>query len=248
MESEVTLVAQSREILGKKVKSLRQEKKIPAVVYGQGKAIPIVLNEAEFIDVFEKVGESAIFDLKYNDSKVKVLIKDYQTDPISTKFLHVDFYKVKMTEKITAAVPLEYVGKSDAVENEDGTLVKNVSELDVKALPADLPREIKIDISSLKTFEDVIKIKDLSIPGNVEIDANPEDVIATVTPPRSEEELAALDEEVTEDVEGVEGVEKEEEKLEATESEAAAAPEKKEEAEKPVDENDQAKKGGEAKE
>ena len=160
-----------------------------------------------------------------------VLIYDVSKDPVTDKFTHIDFYAVRMDKLITTEVPLVFEGESLVVETEDGVLVKNITEVEVEALPTDLPREIKVDISTLRTFDDLIHIKDLRVSEGVKILAEPEEMIASVTPPRSEEELAALEEEVEEKIEEVEKVE--EEKAEEVSAPAEGeAEEKKEEEEK----------------
>jgi len=207
-----------------KPKILREEGIIPAVVYGHKiKNISLSVDQKSFKQVFAKSGESALIDLEIEKEKKlrKVLIKAAQTDPVSGEYLHIDFYEVKMTEKITAEVPLEFRGVSPAVKDSAGVLVKNIDKLEVSCFPQDLPRAIPVSISALKTFEDAIHVQDLEIPDKVEILAvHPSDVVASVTPPRSEEEIAALEEKVEEKVEEVEGVKKEE----PQEGEAAPSP------------------------
>jgi large subunit ribosomal protein L25 len=194
------------------------------------KPISLSVNYLEFKKIFDEVGESTMFELVIDGKERKnVLVKDVQYNPVSLNYDHIDLYQVKMTEKITANVELLFEGVSLAVKDAGGVLVKNIDEVEVEALPADLPKEIVVDISSLKTFEDVIKIDDLDIHSKAEILNEKDEIVATVSPPRSEEELKELDEEAEEKVEDVEGVEKEEPEEEATESEAAAAPEKKDE-------------------
>lgn len=216
-----------------KPKALRKEDMIPAVVYGHKiKNISLNIDQKSFKQVFEKAGESALIDLDIEKEKKprKVLIKEAQTDPVSGEYLHIDFYEVKMTEKITAEVPLEFRGVSPAVKDASGVLVKNMDKFEVSCFPQDLPHSIPVLISALKTFEDVIHVKDLEIPDKVEVLANPSDVVASVTPPRSEEEIAALEEKVEEKVEEVEGVKEEEpESGEAAPSDAEGEKEKKKE-------------------
>ncbi len=199
--------------LQNKPKKLRREEMVPAVLYGHKvKNIFLMVNYKQFQKIFQEAGESSLIDLVIEKEKKpqKVLIKEVQRDPVSEEFLHVDFYKVKMTEKIIATVPLEFKGVSRAVKDMDGVLVKNLDEVEVSCLPQDLPHSIPVSISSLKTFDDVIYVKDLDIPENVELLAHPEDVIVSVTPPRSEKELEELEEKVEEKVEEVEGMKKEE--------------------------------------
>ena len=164
-----------------------------------------------------------------------VLIYDVVKDPITDKFVHVDFYAVRMDKLITTEVPLIFEGESPAVETEEGVLIKSIIGIEVEALPADLPHEIRVDISTLKTFDDSIHIKDLKVSESVKILAEPEKVVASVTPPRSEEELAALEEKVEEEVEEVEKVGEEEE----GEEEEALTPEEVRKEPKGVKEGDQ---------
>jgi len=212
------LNAKVREVLGKKVKSLRKKGIIPAVIYGlKAKSIPLEIDYSKFEKTFKEAGESTVIKLKINDKKARptagqpkadknVLIYDVSRDPVSDKFIHIDFYEVRMDKPITTEVPLVFEGEAPAVKNLEGVLVKNITEIEVEALPANLPHEIKVDISALKTFDDLIHIKDLKIPDGVKISVNPEEIVALVSPPRSEEELKALEEEVEEKIEEVEKV------------------------------------------
>ncbi|MEK7135055.1 MAG: 50S ribosomal protein L25, partial [Patescibacteria group bacterium] len=163
-----------------------------------------------------------------------VLIHDVSRDPTTEEISHVDFYEVNMEEKITTKVSLVFVGEAPAVSDLSGILVKAKQELEIRALPADLPHQIEVDISQLKTFDDNILVKDIKLPKNVEILENIETSVATVIPPRSEAELEALKGEIEEKVGEVkveaeekakerEGEEKEEKPSSAKASEGKAA-------------------------
>lgn len=198
------LNAQIREILGKKVKTLRNNGLVPVVLYGtNSKSTPLQVKYKELEKIYKEAGENTIVKLKVkggkkNEDEQNVLIYDIERDPLTEKFIHVDFYAVRMDKPITAHVPLVFEGTSSAVDVDGGVLVKNLMEIEVEALPANLPHEIKVDISMLKTFDDLIYIKDLKIPNDVKILARPEDIITSVVPPRSEEELASLEEKIEE--------------------------------------------------
>ena len=199
------LKSKKRTLLGKKVKSLRREGVIPAVVYG-GKegSVPIELDLKEFSKVFKTAGETTLIRLLVDSEKFKnVLVHDISRDSVSEEINHVDFYEVKMDEKITTEVPLIFIGDAPAVTDLGGVLVKAMQELEVRALPSDLPRQIEIDISQLKTFDDNILVKDIKLPKNVEILEDLKTSVATVIPPRSEAEMEALKGEVEEKVEEV---------------------------------------------
>ena len=190
------LNAQKREITGKKVKKLRENGEVPAVIYGHDqKPQPLTLNKIEFSKIYSEAGSSSLIDLSIEDSSaVKVLAHEPDLDPVTGKPIHVDFYRVRMDEKIKTEIPLEFSGESEAVTQLDGSLVTNRDNVEIECLPADLIPNIEVDISVLKTFEDSITVADLKVPSNIEILTDKEEVIASVEEPRSEEELAELEE------------------------------------------------------
>jgi large subunit ribosomal protein L25 len=200
-----------REEVGKKLDSFREQGLIPAVVYGHKiKPQNLWVNYLDFKRVFDKAGESTVIDLEIGeDKKVNALIHDLQTNPVTDKFSHIDFFQIRMDEEIEAEIPVELIGESPAVKEAGGILVQNIDAIPVKCLPGDLPHEFKLDISKIKTFDDHLKVSDIEIPEKVEVMIEKDTVVALVTPPRSEEEIAALEEKVEEDVTKVEGVVKE---------------------------------------
>lgn len=207
----LTLEAKIREKTGKEVKSLRKKGILPAVLYGPKiKNLNIKFDLKEFEDIFEKAGESSLISLEVDKNKFLVLIHEIKKDPLTGKFIHVDFYQPILTEKIEAAVPIVFEGEAPAVKELNGTLVKEIQEVEVKALPQNLPREIKINVENLKTFEDEILIKDLKLPEGVKIQRGPNEIVAIVTPPEKVEE--ELEKPIEEKVEEVEGAEKKEDK------------------------------------
>lgn len=205
------LKAEKRTIIGRKVQKGRDENKIPAVLYGHG-----ITNENLFVDaltferVYAEAGESTIIALNIGTGKpVNVLIHDLQKDSLSGQVTHIDFFQVRMDEKIDTEVALEFIGEAPAVKEFGGVLVRNMETLQVSCLPADLPGHITIDLSSLATYDDRIIVADLALGEKITLHVPETTVIALVTPPRTEEEVAALDEDVVADVSQVEGVEKE---------------------------------------
>lgn len=193
--------------MGKQIKKLRAKGKIPAVLYGHNLSTQsIEIDEREFAKAFKQAGESTLISLMVDEQTMPVLIHDVQNHYLKGNPIHVDFYAVNMTEELKAKIPLHFVGESGAVKTAGGVLVKNLSEVEVICLPVDLPSHFEVDVSSLKTFDNVIRVSDLRVSDKVKILANPEEMVANVAAPRSEEELKALDETVTEDVTAVEGV------------------------------------------
>lgn len=228
------LTATPRSISKQERASLRQADMIPAVVYGHGitnenVAVPRPL----FEKAYQTAGESTLISLDVAGQKpVQVLIQDVDRHPTSGAILHVDFYQVRMDEEIMNDVPLVYIGESPAVKALGGILVKNHSTLRVKCLPANLPHEISVDISALVDFESRLTVADVAVPANVQVLAKLEDIVAVVEPPRSEEELKALDEKVEENVEAVEKVVEEKKPDEEAVEEGAAPKEAKKEVKK----------------
>jgi large subunit ribosomal protein L25 len=211
MSKAITLKAEVREIVGKKVKKMRKEDLIPAVMYGNKIASQnLTVNYIDFKRAYSKAGESALLELEVAGKKVNVLIHETQLDPMSGKVSHIDFFQVNMKEEVETEIPLEFVGESAAVKALGGVLVKNMDSISVKCLPSDLPEKYEIDLSKLATFDDVIAVKDLKVSDKVEITLDGDTVIALVSAPRSEESLADLDTKVEGDVSKVVGVVKEE--------------------------------------
>jgi large subunit ribosomal protein L25 len=204
----LTINSNPRTQTGKMTKALRKTGKVPAVVYGHKvESQNLEVDEREFRKVFKQAGENTIISLKVENKEIPVLIHDVQNHYLKDTPVHIDFYAVNMTEKLKANIPLDFVGESPAVKSLAGTLVKNMSEVEVECLPADLPHSIEVDISALENFESAIRVSDLKIPAKVELLTNPEETVATVAAPRSEEEMNSLNEKPVEaDVNAVEGV------------------------------------------
>ena len=194
----VSLKAEKRVVLGKKVKKLRKQGQIPAVMYGRKTdPLSLTLDRKEFLKVSKIAGESTLIDLEIAGNKEnKVLIRHLQRHPVSDEIVHVDLYQVDMTSEIETEIPLAFTGTSAAVTELEGNLITSADSIKVKCLPNKLVSEIEVDISALKTFEDLIHIKDINVPEGLVVLDDAETVVAQVTPPRSEEELAELEAEV----------------------------------------------------
>lgn len=192
----LTLDVQKREFTGKKVATVRAGGLIPAVVYGHGSpATHLSVPYNVFEKLYRQAGESTLVDLVIDaGGKVTTLIQDVQKDPVTDRFIHVDFYEVTMTEKLTASVLIKFTGIAPAVKELGGTLVKNITEVEVRCLPGDLIHEIEVPLGSLATFEETITIADLTRPFGVEILGTQDTIVVTVAPPISEEELKKLEE------------------------------------------------------
>lgn len=194
------------------VNQLRKSGMVPGVVYGRGvENMAVAVGAAVLDKTLKEAGESTLLELVMENGNSKhVLIHDLQRDPVKDFPIHVDFLEVRLDQKIKAGVVLEFIGAAPAVIKLGGVLVKNMHELEVEALPQDLPHNIEVDISALKNFEDHITVGDVKVGPKIRILSPRETIVALVVPPRSEAELEELKAEVTEDVSKVEGVVKEE--------------------------------------
>lgn len=209
--SEFTLQVKERERAGKDLFTMRKAGFVPAVLYGHGtKPQTLWVQYIDFSKLYAKAGESSIVEITPEKGKtVNVIVQDVQLDPLSSRFSHIDFFQVRMDEKLETRVPLEFVGEAPAVRELGGMLLKPVEEFLISCLPKDLPHSIVVDLSSLKTFEDHIQIKDLKLPAGVEVMTEMDTTIALIEPPRTDAEMDALNEKVEGDVTKVEGVVKE---------------------------------------
>jgi large subunit ribosomal protein L25 len=189
----ISLQAKTRELTGKKVKTLRLDGVVPAVVYGHG--VPsknLTVDYRTFEKVFNKAGESSLIDLAVEGAEsAKVLIQDVQYNPMTDRITHVDFRQVNMKEKLEAEVILKFVGECLAVKSQGGILVRSMDTVTVRCLPGDLVHEIEVDLSKLVNLEDRLTVADIVAPQGIEFMARPTDIIVVVNAPISEDELAA---------------------------------------------------------
>jgi large subunit ribosomal protein L25 len=198
----IELKAELRELTKKNINDKKTEGKIPAVLYGQGMDNKnIWVDGLAFDKVFSVAGENTVVALDTKEGeKDNVLIYDYQINPLSGKVAHIDFLRVNMKEDIETEIPLSFMGEAPVVKENGATLIKVMDSVEVRCLPGDMPHEFIVDLTKLLNFEDRITVADLNVPANVEILNNADTIIASVSAPRSEEELAQLNEKVDEDV------------------------------------------------
>jgi len=222
----LSLKAKIRKIQGKKVKALRKKGILPAVLYGPKiKTENIEVNLKAFEKVFAEAGESTLISLETDKAKYLALIHEIKYNILTLEPIHADFYQPSLTEEIEIKVPIILEGEAPAVKTLGGTLIKNILEIEVKALPENLPKEIKVSVEGLESFEDNILIKDLKLSKDVKVSRNPEEIIAHVAPLEKVEE--ELEKPIEEKVEEVEKVEKKKEKEEEVEEKKPARGEEK---------------------
>ncbi len=189
----INLEVTSRTEVGKQNQALRKSGSVPAIAYGRG-VDPLKLKvDAKSVEkAYHKAGTSRIINLKIDDQPAKnALFAEVQLNPRTDALSHIDFYLVRMDEKIRTEVPLHFVGESSLIYQDNGTLLKNLEVLEIEALPGDLPENFEVDISVLDEFEKPIHVSDLTIPQGVEVLVDPEELVAKIEAPRSEEEIEA---------------------------------------------------------
>ncbi len=188
-----TIKAEKRKILGQKVKTLRKEGILPANIYGKKvKSLAVQLPLNEFEKIYKEAGETGIIEVSVDGTKRPVLINNIQRHPVTDLPLHVDFLQVDLKEKVTADVPVDLIGESPAEKSGLGTVVQHVNEIQVEALPADLPEKFEIDLSKLTEVDQAVFVKTLAVDSKkVEIKNDAEQILVKVEPLRKEEEAPA---------------------------------------------------------
>jgi len=183
------LKAELRTITGKKVKQLRNKGLLPSSVYGQGmEPVSIQVINKEMEAIFSHAGESGLVDLILDEKTLPILFRNPQYHPVGGELVHIDCFKVNLKEKIVTMVPIEFVGESLAVK-EGKVLMEILNEVEVEALPTDLPEKLEVDLSKLETVDSVITVADLVVDrSKIEIKNEADQVIVKVEEPKVEEE------------------------------------------------------------
>lgn len=195
------LKVEKRDLFGRKVKQLRRQGIVPANLFGKKiNSIAIQVEEKAFTKIFNEVGETGLVDVTVGDKKYPSLISGYVTDPVTGRILHADFHTVSLKEKVTAAIPVELVGEAPAVKEQGGVLFQSLNEIEVEALPTDLPESINVDISGLANIGDSITVRDLKVDAQtVTIQVEPDTTVVSIQEPAPEEvEEAPIETETTE--------------------------------------------------
>lgn len=175
------LTAEKRKIEGRRVKQLRKAGILPANVYGKDfKSLSVQLPVKDFLTVYKEAKETGVIELSVGDESHPVLIHNVQLHPVTGLPLHVDFHRISLTEKVKATVPVVMIGEAPAVTSKLGLLLTPVSELEVEALPADLPEKIEVEVTSLATVGQEIKLVDLKLSEKISLTVDPEMVLAKI--------------------------------------------------------------------
>lgn len=189
---QLELSAQTRTLVGKKVRRLRREGWVPAVLYGpDGRSRPLQIPAAEAEAVISHAGTSHLITLSISGESpaLQVLVRGLQRDPIRRSLLHVDLYRVEMDKPITMEIPIVLVGSSPVVERREGILVQGKQTLEIEGLPRDLIEAVEVDLSNLTEVDQQITVGDLALPPTIRVLDDPEEVVVRVTPLEVAEEV-----------------------------------------------------------
>ncbi len=200
-----TLKAEERKLTGRKVKNLRKQGLLPGNVYGKKvKSVSVQVDLKEFEKVYKEAGETGLVELEVGKDVRPVLIHGLQVNPKSDEPIHVDFLQVDLKAKVSAQVPVEIIGESPAEKQGIGTVVQQLNDIEVEALPTDLPEKFEINVESLTEVDQAIYVKDIKVDKEkVDLKADPEAIVAKVEPPQKEEVVEAPAPAEGEAVEGI---------------------------------------------
>lgn len=175
------LTVTKRDVFGKKLKKLRRENILPANIYGKGvKSLAVQLPYKEFERVYKEVRETGLIDVQIDGQVKPSLIHNVQRDHLNNTTLHADFYQVDLKEKVTTMVPILITGVAQAVSDKLGLLLQPLSQVEIEALPEDLPENIEVNVEHLASVNEQIMVKDIKSPQGVKILTNPEQVVAKI--------------------------------------------------------------------
>ena len=186
------LKAETRSITGRKIKRLRDTGIVPGNLYGKKiKSLSVQVDQKDFDKIYKEVGETGIIHLSLNGNDHPVLISDVQRNVVSDKLLHIDFRQVDLKEKIEAQIPVVLIGESPAEKQSLGTVVLQLNQITVEALPMDLPEKFEVSIENLVEVDQALYVKDIKIDNDVVVKSDLEAIVVKVEPPQKEEVIEA---------------------------------------------------------
>jgi large subunit ribosomal protein L25 len=195
---QIVLSAGKRTVTGRHVKQLRREGWVPGVMYGHGfESVALQFEERNLTRLLSHVGGSQLIQIAVEGTKEPemALVRDVQRDPIRGTVLHVDFYRVQMTERLRAEIPLAMEGESPVIARKEGILLQGLSSIEVECLPGDLVDAIVVDLGDLLEIDDSLHVKDLPIPSGIDVLTDPDELVVRVAPLAEEEVIEEIVEE-----------------------------------------------------
>src|SRR4051794_28788563 len=177
MMARQTFDAQRRTVLGKQVKQMRRDGRVPGIVYGPvvTETVPVSVDRREFVKFFQATGHSTLFELRWEDGNESVFIREVQIDPVRRTPVHVDFFAPNLRRPVRASVQLVL---HNPVQNSGAVLTESRTEIEVEALPSQIPHQIDVDVSGLENPGDVLRVGDLTLPDGVTMVTDPNEMVA----------------------------------------------------------------------
>jgi large subunit ribosomal protein L25 len=185
------------------IRKIREAGNIPAVLNGTNQSKPIYVNSADFIKTIRTTGRNGIIKLAIENEQHSVMLHEVQTDPIKSEIIHADFKVVNMSNEVTVDVNINLVGEALGVKD-GGVLQQSIHQVSISALPMDIPQTIDIDISQLEVGQ-VIKLEDINSHGKYTVNQDESQVVASILPPKQEEEISTGEEQEPGEPESLEG-------------------------------------------
>jgi large subunit ribosomal protein L25 len=203
MPGRPTLVANERTVIGKKVKHLRRQGMVPAIIYGTlvDKPIPVSIDGRDLQRTYIDYGNISLIDVELDGDSYTVYIRTLQQHPVSRAPLHAELFAPNLLVKMSASIPIILVGESP---NADGAITQLRDSVEMEGLPTDLPGAVEVDVSSLEEIEDTVWVGDLTMPTGVELLTDPEEPIVRLMAVRLEVEEEGVEAEAAEGEEGAE--------------------------------------------
>jgi large subunit ribosomal protein L25 len=207
MKDQIELSAEERSVLGKKVKRLRQEGFVPAIVYGHNtESVPVQVRREDLSQVLRRGGRTSIFQLKMGRKRpFSVTIKQLHVHPTSGQLLHADFYRIAEGEKLKMRIPLHFEGEAPVLRTHEAALVRPVTEITLECYPADLPAYVAVDLTKLEDLNSTLRVSDLAPIDKVTFLDSPDEVIVAVAAAAKEAEVAEAAAAVAEEAEAAPG-------------------------------------------
>ncbi len=200
---QIELEVATREVLGKKVRFLRRQGITPVHLFGHGIESEALQCATTLLQrVLAQAGRTKLIDLKLDKAKEprKIVIREIQRDPQTGDLLHVDFYQVRMAEKIKVDVPIVLVGEAPALKLKENMLVQDLTSLTIESLPDEIPASIELDLSLLTEVEQLIRVKEIILSEGVTVLTDPEHTVVKISPRPVEKIEEVVEEEVVEEV------------------------------------------------
>jgi large subunit ribosomal protein L25 len=194
---QIELQANNRDILGKGVRFLRRQGITPVHLFGHDlKSLALQCETAKLERSLAEAGEIRLVTLKVSDEKKvrSVLVREVQRESLTSKLLHVDFYQVKMDEKVEVEIPIVLVGEAPALEAKGNRLLRELDTLTIECLPSKIPTSLEVNLGSLTEAGQAVRVKDIAVDSDITVLSGPEQVVVTVIAQREEEEKVVAEE------------------------------------------------------